>query len=113
MASVDSPPSDQHGNEKTAVQDGPLNPGSQCSLSRNISREATTIRASGEENHSDAYDPAQPSVVASSETPVYPGPLSLSLLTIGICLSVFLVSLDRTIIAQVSELIKDYPPGAY
>ena len=32
----------------------------------------------------------------------YPGPLALSLLTIGICLSVFLVSLDRTIVATVS-----------
>ena len=31
----------------------------------------------------------------------YPGPLALSLLTIGICLSVFLVSLDRTIVATV------------
>ena len=34
----------------------------------------------------------------------YPGPLALFLLTVGLCLSVFLVSLDRTIIAQVSEL---------
>ena len=31
----------------------------------------------------------------------YPGPLPLSLLTVGICLSVFLVSLDRTIVATV------------
>jgi len=31
----------------------------------------------------------------------YPGPLALSFLTIGICLSVFLVSLDRTIVATV------------
>ena len=31
----------------------------------------------------------------------YPGPLALSLLTAGICLSVFLVSLDRTIVATV------------
>ena len=31
----------------------------------------------------------------------YPSPLSLSLLTTGICLSVFLVSLDRTIVATV------------
>ena len=31
----------------------------------------------------------------------YPGPLALSLLTLGICLSVFLVSLDRTIVATV------------
>ena len=36
----------------------------------------------------------------------YPGPLALSLLTIGICLSVFLVSLDRTIVATVSALYK-------
>ena len=32
----------------------------------------------------------------------YPGPVALTLLTIGICLSVFLVSLDRTIVATVS-----------
>ena len=31
----------------------------------------------------------------------YPGPFALSLLTVGICLSVFLVSLDRTIVATV------------
>lgn len=31
----------------------------------------------------------------------YPGPLALSILTVGICLSVFLISLDRTIIATV------------
>ena len=36
----------------------------------------------------------------------YPGPLALSLLTIGICLSVFLVSLDRTIVATVSALCR-------
>ena len=34
----------------------------------------------------------------------YPGPLALTLLTIGICLSVFLVSLDRTIVATVSPI---------
>lgn len=31
----------------------------------------------------------------------YPGPLALGLITIGICLSVFLVSLDRTIVTTV------------
>ncbi len=40
----------------------------------------------------------RPHVVEAAE---YPGPLPLSLLTIGICLSVFLVSLDRTIVATV------------
>ena len=34
----------------------------------------------------------------------YPGPLALAILTFGICLSVFLVSLDRTIVATVSLL---------
>lgn len=33
---------------------------------------------------------------------VYPGPLKLSILVIGIALSVFLISLDRTIITTVS-----------
>ena len=32
----------------------------------------------------------------------YPGPLALAILTVGICLSVFLVSLDRTIVATVN-----------
>ncbi|MCJ1249586.1 hypothetical protein MMC30_006812 [Trapelia coarctata] len=109
MSSVDAAPSDQHSHGKTVVQDWPLNPGSQCSLSRDISREATTIRASREEKRNNAHEPAQPSVGPSSETQVYPGPLSLSLLTIGICLSVFLVSLDRTIIAQVSNDDKAIP----
>jgi hypothetical protein len=34
----------------------------------------------------------------------YPGPLALSFLIIGLCLSVFLISLDRTIITTVSRL---------
>ncbi|KAL1999513.1 hypothetical protein VTN02DRAFT_4422 [Thermoascus thermophilus] len=37
----------------------------------------------------------------------YPGPVALSLLTIGICLSVFLVSLDRTIITTAIPRITD------
>lgn len=40
-------------------------------------------------------------VEATKDPHGYPGPLALSLLTIGICLSVFLVSLDRTIVATV------------
>lgn len=59
--------------------------------------------------------------VETTEDPhQYPGPLALSILTVGICLSVFLVSLDRTIIATVrascgplsnksSELIRSTP----
>ena len=42
-------------------------------------------------------------VEAAEDPHDYPGPLALSLLTIGICLSVFLVSLDRTIVATVSR----------
>ena len=38
---------------------------------------------------------------AARDSHEYPGPLALSLLTAGICLSVFLVSLDRTIVATV------------
>lgn len=42
----------------------------------------------------------RPQRVQAVEDPhEYPGPLALSLLTVGICLSVFLVSLDRTIVA--------------
>ena len=47
----------------------------------------------------------RPHRVESAEDPhEYPGPLPLSLLTVGICLSVFLVSLDRTIVATVDNL---------
>lgn len=41
----------------------------------------------------------------NSNSHQYPGPVALSLLTIGICLSVFLVSLDRTIITTVRKTI--------
>lgn len=45
----------------------------------------------------------RPHRVEAAEDPhEYPGPLALSFLTVGICLSVFLVSLDRTIVATVS-----------
>ena len=40
-------------------------------------------------------------VEVTEDSHEYPGPLALSLLTVGICLSVFLVSLDRTIVATV------------
>lgn len=40
-------------------------------------------------------------VEAAEDPHEYPGPLALSLITVGICLSVFLVSLDRTIVATV------------
>ena len=40
-------------------------------------------------------------IEAARDPHEYPGPLALSLLTAGICLSVFLVSLDRTIVATV------------
>ena len=47
----------------------------------------------------------KPHRVERAEDPhEYPGPLALSLLTIGICLSVFLVSLDRTIVATVRRI---------
>lgn len=106
------PTSDVHHEGDMAVQVGPLNTGSQYSLSRNISKDATTIRASREEKHAAGSDPVQSSVLASSETSDYPGPLALSLLAIGICLSVFLVSLDRTIIAQVSRRIGSIELGS-
>ena len=43
------------------------------------------------------------SVGKEADSSGYPGPLALLLLTIGICLSVFLVSLDRTIVATVRK----------
>jgi len=45
-------------------------------------------------------------VEAAEDPHEYPGPLALALLTIGICLSVFLVSLDRTIVATVCAFRK-------
>lgn len=51
-------------------------------------------------------------VEAVEDSHEYPGPLALSLLTVGICLSVFLVSLDRTIVATVRapcELLETNP----
>ena len=50
----------------------------------------------------------RPHKVEATEDPyAYPGPLALSLLTLGICLSVFLVSLDRTIVATAIPRITD------
>lgn len=50
----------------------------------------------------------RPHRVDAAEDPhEYPGPLALSLLTVGICLSVFLVSLDRTIVATAIPRITD------
>jgi hypothetical protein len=52
----------------------------------------------------------RPHRVEAAEDPHdYPGPLALGLLTIGICLSVFLVSLDRTIVATVSRPYEGVP----
>ena len=46
----------------------------------------------------------KPHRVERAEDPhEYPGPLALAILTFGLCLSVFLVSLDRTIVATVSQ----------
>lgn len=45
-------------------------------------------------------------VEAVNDPHEYPGTLALSLLTTGICLSVFLVSLDRTIVATVRDLAR-------
>ena len=42
---------------------------------------------------------------------VYPGPLPLAFLIIGLCLSVFLISLDRTIITTVSSIPLDFVQG--
>ena len=53
--------------------------------------------------HNETVSQAAAHQVFNNQTPEYPGTLTLSLLTIGICLSVFLVSLDRTIIAQVRK----------
>lgn len=53
----------------------------------------------------------RPHRVEAAEDPYeYPGPLALSLLTVGICLSVFLVSLDRTIVATVRASCENLGP---
>jgi hypothetical protein len=46
------------------------------------------------------------------EENVYPGPLALALIILGLCLSVFLISLDRTIITTVSVLSETNLPFA-
>ena len=45
-----------------------------------------------------------PRVERAEDPHDYPGPFALTLLSIGLCLSVFLVSLDRTIVATVRKL---------
>ena len=54
----------------------------------------------------------QPGSAADASTPQYPGPLALSILVVGISLSVSLVSLDRTIITTV-RLPGDHSTGNY
>ncbi|KAL9636714.1 MAG: hypothetical protein Q9164_002653 [Protoblastenia rupestris] len=50
----------------------------------------------------------KPHRVERAEDPhEYPGPLALAILTFGLCLSVFLVSLDRTIVATAIPRITD------
>jgi len=55
----------------------------------------------GEENESET----------ENEEPIYPGPWALTFLLIGLCLSIFLISLDRTIITTVSihPIFKHHP----
>jgi hypothetical protein len=66
-----------------------------------------------EDHGEEATDPADRLETTVDDTPeeteenVYPEPLPLAILIIGLCLSVFLISLDRTIITTVCSL---FPP---
>lgn len=70
-----------------------------------------TSRSAFEPIRSEKKRKRRPHRVERAEDPhEYPAPLALSLLTIGICLSVFLVSLDRTIVATVGNLDQNTRP---
>ena len=78
-----------------------------------ISRPTTANTELQQATNPSAFEPIRsekkrkkkPHRVERAEDPQeYPGPLTLFILTFGICLSVFLVSLDRTIVATVSHL---------
>ena len=45
--------------------------------------------------------PAHPGVTLEEPDTQYPSPLPLALIVLGICLSVFVISLDRTIVTTV------------
>jgi hypothetical protein len=45
--------------------------------------------------------PAHPGVILEEPDTQYPSPLPLALIVLGICLSVFVISLDRTIVTTV------------
>ena len=52
-------------------------------------------------------DPNEPSMPTKKQDVLQLGPLALALLMTGICLAVFLISLDRTIVATVRNWVSD------
>lgn len=53
-------------------------------------------------NQAEAVGRHREGAVDEDEAPEYLGPLPLAFLLVGVCLAVFLISLDRTIITTVS-----------
>lgn len=70
-----------------------------------ISNEATNVPDSELIVLPQVHEETTPQVVTESQTQIYPGPVPLSILIVGLCLSVFLVSLDRTIITTVQDMV--------
>lgn len=64
-------------------------------LPQKISRATTSL-------HDSSTNPTH-----TNDEPTYPGPVALSLLTLGICLAAFVVALDRTIVATAIPRITD------
>ena len=94
--------SNVHHDEKKVIYEG---------TTASVSPEQTSTL--GEKNEDiEAHTPASghsprspsPNIATTAERHEYLGPLALTALTLGICMSVFLLSLDRTIITTVGAL---------
>ena len=77
--------------------------------------QASEVPASDPEKHGNLAVQTDPNLKRDdhNEAPNYPGPFALALLTLGICLSAFIVALDRTIVATAIPQITDdfHTPG--
>ena len=81
------------------------NPKPKRSWRRNTHESPT--RSLGSDHGNQRLSP-RPSSDEAEDDHEYPGPFALALLTAGLCLSAFLVSLDRTIVATVRTLLFRY-----
>ncbi len=58
-----------------------------------------SLQDASEKQHDDATTTTTTTTEQLQQQPVYPGPLKLSLTMLALCISIFLVALDQTIIA--------------